>query len=358
MGANMNFDPARTPAAARRWNPFNSLKFFVLCHSLLQLAQLLVSGYMKSSIATIERRYGLSSQMSGIIASFNEVGNTALIVFISFFGSRVHRPRYIGGGALLACLASLLMAMPHFLSEPYKYTSQPSSSGDISTGLCLLNSSSNQTCNETESSTQTVLPPLILGQLLLGIGAVPIQPFGISYIDDYASPKNSPVYLGILLAVTSIGPAFGFVTSSFMLRFYVDFDKPSTEGIELKQTDLRWVGAWWLGFLVASCLLFLTALPYFFFPREMPKENNADDVEDRPDTRRADPVQEVSFLQFLKSKSLFFCFCLLPDEPRVSSRWEEICRKKRLPGIRRDVNLNVNQATRWRLCVFRLPLAC
>uniref|UniRef100_A0A3Q0QXQ7 Solute carrier organic anion transporter family, member 2B1 n=1 Tax=Amphilophus citrinellus TaxID=61819 RepID=A0A3Q0QXQ7_AMPCI len=119
---------------------------------------------------------------------------------------------------------------------------------------------------------QGIYPMLLLGQLLLGIGAVPIQPFGISYIDDYASKKNSPLYLGILLAVTSIGPAFGFITGSLMLRIYVDFDKLLPEDIQLDLKDLRWVGAWWLGFLVASCLLFLTALPYLFFPRNMPKE--------------------------------------------------------------------------------------
>lgn len=54
----------------------SSVQFFVLCHSLLQLAQLLVSGYMKSSISTIERRYGLSSQKSGVLAAFNEVGRS------------------------------------------------------------------------------------------------------------------------------------------------------------------------------------------------------------------------------------------------------------------------------------------
>lgn len=306
---NMNAVPAGSRPLARHRSPFNSIKFFVFCHSLLQLAQLLVSGYMKSSISTIERRYGLSSQKSGLLAAFNEVGNTVLIVFVSFLGSRVHRPRFIGGGALLACLASLLMAMPHFLSGQYEYTDRISSSIDNSTGLCqserTLNTSlSNQSCSLQESPAQRVVYPLLLlGQLLLGIGAVPIQPFGISYIDDYASKKNSPLYLGILLAVTSIGPAFGFITGSLMLRFYVDFDKLSKDQIELNHEDLRWVGAWWLGFLVASCLLFLAALPYLFFPRNMPKEDDAADVESRPDTKQqqTNQPQEDSLLQFLKS---------------------------------------------------------
>ncbi|KAG7224698.1 hypothetical protein INR49_030028 [Caranx melampygus] len=280
--------------------------------SLLQLSQLLVSGYMKSSITTIERRYGLSSQKSGLLAAFNEVGNTILIVFVSFLGSRVHRPRFIGGGALLACLASLLMALPHFLNGPYEYTDRFSSPSDNSSGLCqsgrpFTTSPSNQSCSMQDSPTQQgVYPVLLMGQLLLGIGAVPIQPFGISYIDDYASKRNSPLYLGILLAVTSIGPAFGFITGSIMLRFYVDFDKLPKDEIKLDHKDLRWVGAWWLGFLVASCLLFLAALPYLFFPREMPKEVQDgidDDVESRPDGKQqqTDPIQEHSLLQFLKS---------------------------------------------------------
>ncbi|XP_070773467.1 solute carrier organic anion transporter family member 2B1 [Enoplosus armatus] len=309
MGANdLKSDPAGSRPPARHQSLFNSIKFFVFCHSLLQLAQLLVSGYMKSSISTIERRYGFSSQKSGLLASFNEVGNTVLIVFVSFLGSRVHRPRFIGGGALLACLASLLMAMPHFLSGPYEYTDRISSSSDNSSGLCrsestLTTSSSNQSCSRQDSPAQQVVYPLLLlGQLLLGIGAVPIQPFGISYIDDYASKKNSPLYLGILLAVTSIGPAFGFITGSLMLRFYVDFDKLSKDQIELNHKDLRWVGAWWLGFLVASCFLFLAALPYLFFPRNMLKEDDADDDESRSDSEQQTNLpQEVSLLQFLKS---------------------------------------------------------
>jgi len=50
-----------------------------------------------------------------------QVGNTLLIVFMSYFGSRVHRPRFIGCGAILVSLAGFLMSLPHFITGPYEY---------------------------------------------------------------------------------------------------------------------------------------------------------------------------------------------------------------------------------------------
>ncbi|OWK18136.1 SLCO2B1, partial [Cervus elaphus hippelaphus] len=236
--------------------------FFVLCHSLLQLAQLMMSGYLKSSISTVEKRFGLSSQTSGLLAAFNEVGNTALIVFVSYFGSRVHRPRLIGCGAILVTLAGVLMTVPHFISEPYRYDHTSPASA-----------SSNSSCSSyTEVRHLAVVGIMFTAQTLLGVGGVPIQPFGISYIDDFAHNSNSPLYLGILFAVTMMGPGMSYGLGSLMLRLYVDIDRMPEGGINLTSKDPRWVGAWWLGFLISAGAVALAAIPYFFFPKEMPKE--------------------------------------------------------------------------------------
>ncbi|NXE83967.1 SO2B1 protein, partial [Cochlearius cochlearius] len=255
-------------------------QFFVFCHGFLQLSQLLVSGYLKSSISTIERRYGLSSQTSGLLASFNEVGNTLLIVFISYFGSRVHRPRFIGCGAILVSLAGFLMSLPHFITGPYEYDKSVASMFSNTTDLCKpgvpgsRGNLSDAGCTpHAARENHEVLLVMFIAQALLGIGGVPIQPFGISYIDDFASERNSPLYLGILFSVTVIGPGVAFMLGSAMLQFYVDIDKVAGDGVQLTNKDPRWVGAWWLGFLVAASLVAISAVPYFFFPREMPKES-------------------------------------------------------------------------------------
>ncbi|KAA0713113.1 Solute carrier organic anion transporter family member 2A1 [Triplophysa tibetana] len=191
------------------------------------------SAYLKSTITTIERRFGLDSLSSGTISSLHEVGNTVFIVFISYMGSRVHRPRFIGLGGLLMSISAMILALPHFLLEPYTFDSVLHASRQ---DMCYLqtNATGAKACGREDSQkladTSKFWGLIALAQLLFGIGSVPIQPFGISYIDDFAGPGNSPLYIAILFAVSVFGPSFGYLLGSVVLRIYVDVDRADTGG--------------------------------------------------------------------------------------------------------------------------------
>ena len=82
---------------------FVCLQVFVLLLSLLvTLQQALSSGYLNSVITTIEKRYEIPSSLTGVIASFYEIGNMLTVIFVSYLGSRRHVPVWIGRGQCTA----------------------------------------------------------------------------------------------------------------------------------------------------------------------------------------------------------------------------------------------------------------
>ncbi|XP_028650604.1 solute carrier organic anion transporter family member 2A1 [Erpetoichthys calabaricus] len=301
---------------------FSNIKVFVFCHGLLQLSQLLYSSYIKSTITTIEKRFELSSFSSGFISSLHEVGNAALIVFVSYFGSHVHRPRIIGIGGLIMSASALLLTLPHFLSEPYQYSSSPFGNSSKSHELCqwrnnisislATQAKCDQQLSQKVKETNSLWMLMATAQLLAGVGSVPIQPFGISYVDDFAEPRNSALYIAMLFAVSVFGPSIGYLMGSGMLRIYVDVGRMTPGLPVLTPRDPRWIGAWWMGLLISSGFLAITSLPYFFFPRTISKDNDTlpGDNENAilKDTLKRD---ESSLLNFIRKFPRVFVKLLL-----------------------------------------------
>ncbi|ELW70724.1 Solute carrier organic anion transporter family member 3A1 [Tupaia chinensis] len=155
-----------------------------------------------SVLTTLERRFNLQSADVGVIASSFEIGNLALILFVSYFGARGHRPRLIGCGGIVMALGALLSALPEFLTHQYKYEAGEIRWGAEGRDVCAANGSGGDEGPDPDlicrnrTATNMMYLLLIGAQVLLGIGATPVQPLGVSYIDDHVRRKDSSLYIG------------------------------------------------------------------------------------------------------------------------------------------------------------------
>lgn len=49
--------------------------------------------------------------------------------------------------------------------------------------------------------------------------------------------------------------------------------------LTITPTDVRWVGAWWLGILICGLVNLLAGLPFWFLPRSLVKEGETNESE-------------------------------------------------------------------------------
>ncbi|XP_076980231.1 solute carrier organic anion transporter family member 3A1 isoform X1 [Tamandua tetradactyla] len=255
---------------------FSNIKIFLVSECALMLAQGTVGAYLVSVLTTLERRFNLQSADVGVIASSFEIGNLALILFVSYFGARGHRPRLIGCGGIVMALGALLSALPEFLTHQYKYEAGEIRWAAEGRDVCAANGSGGDQGPDPDlicrnrTATNMMYLLLIGAQVLLGIGATPVQPLGVSYIDDHVRRKDSSLYIGILFTMLVFGPACGFILGSFCTKIYVDAVFIDTSNLDITPDDPRWIGAWWGGFLLCGASLFFSSLLMFGFPQSLP----------------------------------------------------------------------------------------
>ncbi|XP_006867037.1 PREDICTED: solute carrier organic anion transporter family member 1B3 [Chrysochloris asiatica] len=248
--------------------------------SLSFIAKSLGGIIMKTSITQIERRFDISSSVAGLIDGSFEIGNLLVIVFVSYFGSKLHRPRIIGIGCIVMGTGSILTALPHFFMGYYRFSKEitnPSLNSTSSLSTCLINqpllldrTSPDIVGNDcVKESGSYMWIYVLMGNLLRGIGETPIGPLGVSYIDDFAKDGHSSFYVGSLNAIAMIGPAIGFFLGSQFAKLYVDIGYVDLSSVHITPKDSRWVGAWWLGFLVAGLFAIVSSIPFFFLPKNL-----------------------------------------------------------------------------------------
>uniref|UniRef100_A0ABI7YFU9 Solute carrier organic anion transporter family member n=1 Tax=Felis catus TaxID=9685 RepID=A0ABI7YFU9_FELCA len=280
----------------------SKMKMFLLAITCAFVSKTLSGSYMNSMLTQIERQFNIPTSLVGFINGSFEIGNLLLIIFVSYFGTKLHRPILIGVGCVVMGLGCFLQSLPHFLMERYEYESTVSVSGNLSSNSFLCMENGTQIIRPTEDPSECVKEVkslmwmyVLIGNIIRGIGETPIMPLGISYIEDFAKSENSPLYIGFVETGAIIGPLFGLSLASFCANVYVDTGSVNTDDLTITPTDTRWVGAWWFGFLICAGVNVLTAIPFFFLPKWLPKEglkSNADIIKNDKEEKQREEVKK------------------------------------------------------------------
>ncbi|XP_036004946.1 solute carrier organic anion transporter family member 1C1 [Fundulus heteroclitus] len=286
----------------------SKLKLFLFSLAFMYFSKAFGGAYMKSSITQIERRFDIPSSLIGVIDGSFEMGNLLVIAFVSYFGAKLHRPRLIGIGCLIMATGSFIIALPHLLQGPYKYETSMSHNTQVNSTENILPCLSNHSLTEKEDDIPDVAAVkacekaagssmwiyVFLGNMLRGIGETPSMPLGISYLDDFSRQENTPFYLACIYTTGMLGPMIGFMLGSYLAKTYVDIGFVDLESITITYKDSRWVGAWWLGFIVNGALLLLSSIPFFFLPKSLPKQGEEDGSD--KSTELSSLPEQVNFL--------------------------------------------------------------
>ncbi|KAK7491737.1 hypothetical protein BaRGS_00016993 [Batillaria attramentaria] len=256
--------------------------------------------------------------------SANDISFLVVVLLVSHFCKNSHTPRilgaaYVGFGLSGVAIAAMYFASPKLLTDMdapgYNQTK------DNTKYLCVAGATDrtfNEGCEEGGGGeSNSNLPLVVVFGLLLGVQGVSKatrSPLGATYIDNNVENRartgfhlehagfisrhvlvgccpdlthrtgRIPVQ-GIMLTLVLMGPAVGFAMGGVFSRIPVDLSD-----ISMSLSDPRWIGAWWLGFLVIGIATLVTSLPLFCFPRHMPNRRTIayeeDDMEKAKDGDR------------------------------------------------------------------------
>ncbi len=132
----------------------------------------------------------------------------------------------------------------------------------------------------------------------MGIGISFYFSFGIPYVDDNSSKGDSPFYMSVIMTTRSIGPTLGYILGGALLS--VQEDLTSTPE-DINQDDPRWIGAWWLGFIIAGTLVIVLSPLLTLFPERLPaKDNHNTDTKLTKKERGENPSTVNGWMEELK----------------------------------------------------------
>ena len=101
-----------------KWRPdclqcFNSIEWFLSMLSICSLTQgIVIYGLVAVATQSIEKEFGISSKMSGVILSSQHAATFMVVTFVSFFGANKNKPTWMGVGSSVTATGAFIFILP------------------------------------------------------------------------------------------------------------------------------------------------------------------------------------------------------------------------------------------------------
>lgn len=258
---------------------FANKKAYVFLYGLLGCVFSAAYAYFNGTITTLEKRFKIPSRTTGVITVGNDLSQLLVSVILSYYAGRGHRPRWMALGMYTVVLFCLLTALPHFLygagADALSLTLEHRTNDNASEEAHLrqqskaLCHSKNSTTSECEIEGGNYSPQLILftAQFISGIGGSLYYTLGVSYMDDNIKKSKTPALFSFSYFIRMLGPAIGYGLASVCLKLYINPTLTPT----IDNRDPRWLGAWWLGWIILGFVLFIFSTLLALFPKTLPR---------------------------------------------------------------------------------------
>ncbi|XP_053382888.1 solute carrier organic anion transporter family member 2A1-like [Mercenaria mercenaria] len=279
---------------------FARIGAFVGVYGVSGLLTSTLTVYINSQVNMLEKQFGFSSAETGLLMSCNDIGFLSCVIFAGFIARKVHIPRGLGISTVLFGICGMLCALPYFLQDRSTYELEDKPAGiDMPHNLSIVrtmgkkvpmceNETMNEEdgCNAAAGSAQSTANIqqlhvkkvayclIAFGMVFQGVGKSVRYPFVTLYVDDAVNKRKTGFYMGILIGTGIFGPALAYLIGGLFSKLYI-----TLEPVDITPSDPRWIGAWWLGFLVfGACALFFS-IPIMCFPRKLKSKSRLKDLE-------------------------------------------------------------------------------
>jgi len=262
------------------WRPkwiqrFARKEIYVLLYSLIGAVQGMSNTYLSSVLTTIEKQFGIKSQEAAWIFSGNEISQICFIFVLPFL-SRIHkRIMWTSLALMVSAVGIFLCSMPYLIKDKSQYLGGWKTQSVSTRDMCRSLSDTepfDEECHTEKIRDWGGMALIFIGFFISGIGTSFFYSFGVPYIDDNVSRKNSPMAISVVLAGRTLGPALGYVLGTATLKVYV---VPGQEGAPT-EGESGWLGAWWLGFIIVSSATLIVAPLLGLFPERLPTDEDTD----------------------------------------------------------------------------------